>query len=344
MIRLGSLVRSVATTFMFFFSYPIILPILVISSMSSTTHQSDAFLTWVPTSMPCGIKIPSGSVVHTHNRCRYRPIEPPSSRQRHLFPFFSNPRNLPTDNNNNNNDDEWKSFLWKWTSSTEASSPPPLTAIAIERRRKELTLLQQLEFSNDEVIDALWELWSMERGAESQNVLLQAEQAMAVGNFTLAKSLLHSLIQQHGLHWAEPLNKLATLHYMTGNFPFSKRLCQMVLQIKPWHFGALSGIVLVSVAMNDVVAARFWADRRLPPLLPLETSGNRRSVWVQRAVQDAQESFRMAHRLRNSWDPEDDEDEEDQHQEVEDPDQQEDDKDQGTHIFIGKEEYEDSWQ
>jgi hypothetical protein len=96
------------------------------------------------------------------------------------------------------------------------------------------------------------------------------------------------------------MNKLATLYYMTGQHQKSKELCLLVLQVKPWHFGALSGIVLVCTAMKDVTGARFWADRRLPPMVPIHTSGDRRSQWVQRAVQDAKERLDRAV-VENAW-------------------------------------------
>jgi hypothetical protein len=176
-----------------------------------------------------------------------------------------------------------------------SQSPPPLTTILKQRRMQEIQLLYELEYSNDDAVESLWKLWSMERGQKYSILLLKAEQHMAIGEFELAQQLLHSLIQTHGIHWAEPVNKLATLYYMTGQYEKSKELCLLVLQVKPWHFGALSGIVLVCIAMNDVTGARFWADRRLPPIVPIDTSGgDRRSQWVQRAVQDAKESLDRA--------------------------------------------------
>jgi len=57
--------------------------------------------------------------------------------------------------------------------------------------------------------------------------------------------------------------------------------------VKPWHFGALSGIVLVCTALNDATGARLWAERRLPPLIPEHTSGDRRVKWITRALNDA---------------------------------------------------------
>jgi hypothetical protein len=181
----------------------------------------------------------------------------------------------------------------------ETLVPPPLTTVMKQRRMQEIQLLKELEYSDD-AIPSLWKLWSMEKGPPNAVLLLQAEQYMSTGEFELAQQLLQSLIQTHGIHWAEPMNKLATLYYMTGQHQKSKELCLLVLQVKPWHFGALSGIVLVCTAMKDVTGARFWADRRLPPMVPIHTSGDRRSQWVQRAVQDAKERLDRAV-VENAW-------------------------------------------
>ena len=43
-----------------------------------------------------------------------------------------------------------------------------------------------------------------------------------------------------------------------------------------------------------------WADRRLPPLLPENTSGDRRSGWVYSAVRDAETSLKKAEKVGRS--------------------------------------------
>eukprot|EP00558_Chaetoceros_sp_UNC1202_P004918 CAMPEP_0197246922 /NCGR_PEP_ID=MMETSP1429-20130617/23538_1 /TAXON_ID=49237 /ORGANISM="Chaetoceros sp., Strain UNC1202" /LENGTH=410 /DNA_ID=CAMNT_0042707699 /DNA_START=284 /DNA_END=1516 /DNA_ORIENTATION=+ len=177
------------------------------------------------------------------------------------------------------------------------ASPPPLTAILRERRLKEIQLLSTLTTSDD-AINELWALWIAERGAEAASHLLHAEELMSVESWGEAEELLLSLIDEHGIHWAEPVNRLATLYYMQGRVEESRALCEIVLDTKPWHFGALSGIVLVCTAMNDATGARMWATRRLPPLLlehgGMSVGGERRSTWTERAIDDATESLRKA--------------------------------------------------
>lgn len=57
------------------------------------------------------------------------------------------------------------------------------------------------------------------------------------------------------------------------------------------HFGAISGIVMVCASLEQVLEARHWAAHRLPPIPPEGTTNNRRSEWVKRAVDDAQNAL-----------------------------------------------------
>lgn len=166
-------------------------------------------------------------------------------------------------------------------------SPPPLTAILRERRLEEIQLLSTLAFS-DEATNQLWALWIGERGPESASNLLHAEGLMAVESWNEAELVLLSLIEEHGIHWAEPVNRLATLYYMGGRYDESKALCELVLDVKPWHFGALSGIVMVCTAQNDATGARFWSEKRLPPV------GDRRKKWTEEFTLEAHHSLEKA--------------------------------------------------
>jgi len=203
--------------------------------------------------------------------------------------------------------------------------PPPLTTILRERRINELEILTSLS-SSDQAITDLWSLWFSERGTEAATLLLRAEElsSRAVGasgnggsstssggsgaagsgeeDAQEAESLLWDLIEEHGVHWVEPVNRLATLMYMRGRLEESKALCEVVLSVKPWHIGALSGIVMVCISMNDVGCAREWAEKRFPPMLldggANDSSGDvicsRRRAWVTRACRDAKHQLDFA--------------------------------------------------
>lgn len=168
---------------------------------------------------------------------------------------------------------------------------PLLTAISKERRVAELQLLSRLHDS-DEAMDELWSLWFSERGPYAADELHDIEDLTAEGprGWGEAEERLRDLIGEHGVYFVEPVNRLATLLFLQGRLEESKELCATVLQVKPWHFGALSGIVMVCAGLGDPSSARQWAARRLPPIQPTGTN-KRRHEWVARAVNDATKSL-----------------------------------------------------
>ena len=170
---------------------------------------------------------------------------------------------------------------------------PPLTSIGRERRLVEIKLLEKLGES-DEPLDDLWAIWGSERGPPPAKELRRAEEmTMDEHQWAEAEQILRDLIVENGIHWVEPVNRLATLLFLQGRLEESKHLCEVILEEKPWHVGALSGIVMVCAGLNDVTSARFWAARRLPPIQ--ETGSNeRRTAWAERAVMDAQNALKHA--------------------------------------------------
>lgn len=175
--------------------------------------------------------------------------------------------------------------------SSSTITPPPFfySARAQESRRTEIELLRSLSDSDQSLSD-VWSHWFAERGPGPAHELLQAEELSNQGETEQAERVLRRLIQRNSIYWAEPINRLATLLYRQGRLEESRACCEIVLAVKPWHFGALSGIVLVCAGMKDYVNARIWADRRLPPMGEGDDdleSNERRTDWVNRAVECA---------------------------------------------------------
>ena len=89
---------------------------------------------------------------------------------------------------------------------------PPLTTIERQRRQAELNLLAQLEDADD-VMSDLWDLWFQERGPEAAARLVEVEKLTEEGpaGWEKAEQSLRGMIETHGVYWAEPVNRLATL-------------------------------------------------------------------------------------------------------------------------------------
>jgi len=159
--------------------------------------------------------------------------------------------------------------------------PRSLTSSSRKRLIAESKLIQSLKES-DSAVSVLWSFWFSECGMEDGKELVEAERQASLENFDIAEEMFIQLIKKHGDNFVEPMNRYATMLYMQGRLEESKEMCENVLSVKPWHFGALSGIVLVCAGLNDMVNAQIWSSRKLPPL----NSPEERNEWVDRAMQE----------------------------------------------------------
>ena len=190
-------------------------------------------------------------------------------------------------------------------------TPPPLSSIDRDRRLVEIQLLGYLT-EGDDVVSELWSHWYSERGSTAKARLEEIG-----GMFTDPKNWdkcekdLIELVDEYGIYFTEPINLLATLYFLQGKLELSYKLCEIVLTFKPYHIGALSGIVQVTLGLNDLTESRKWARKRLPkssldPVLgeggalddrrePVQQLNNpERIKWVEKAVTAAKAQLAKA--------------------------------------------------
>jgi hypothetical protein len=170
---------------------------------------------------------------------------------------------------------------------------PPLSTIERDVRTAEIRLLEQLAES-DSPVPQLWDLWYSQRGGEALGRLRQADKLMAdPTSWQDCEDSLRLLVKEYSIYFVEPINRLATLYYLQGKMEASYHLCRLIiLHLKPWHFGALAGIVQVCLALGNRDEARYWATKRLPtaaantgaPPFDGGATNPRRLSWVQEMV------------------------------------------------------------
>mmetsp|Transcript_23956 Transcript_23956/g.49619 ORF Transcript_23956/g.49619 Transcript_23956/m.49619 type:complete len:367 (-) Transcript_23956:68-1168(-) len=169
-----------------------------------------------------------------------------------------------------------------------------------------------LRTTQEEALDKLWALWYGERGPLNERKLrLYEERLMDVRVSSAWPEVLDhylGLVYEHcgvGVDesegvgekrrledvdfdqldlgkWIEPANRLATLLFLMGRLAESKAWCERILAEKPWHVGALSGIVVVCLKLNDEESAKTWAMKALPGVSP--QTRRLRSEWVKTNV------------------------------------------------------------
>ena len=132
------------------------------------------------------------------------------------------------------------------------------------------------QLREERAVGDIWDHWLGEEGASARREIDEAE-----GNVEALLELMDAFPD-----WTEPVNRLATHRFLEGleairdgaggarqDFEDSARLCLRVLRDKPWHFGALSGIVMVYAHIGNTEEANRWARQAMPP------PGPDRQLW-----------------------------------------------------------------
>ena len=100
----------------------------------------------------------------------------------------------------------------------------------------------------------LWECWFNEQGAAARRQIEKGTERMNQGDLEGALDIFAKLVKKYP-RWAEAHNKQATALYLLGNARLSYKVCQVVVELKPHHFGAWNGMALCAAQLEKWSAA-----------------------------------------------------------------------------------------
>lgn len=130
----------------------------------------------------------------------------------------------------------------------------------------------------------IWQIWGESGAADLDGLLAEGEAAMAAGNFKLALARFDAVIAARP-DFAEVWNRRATLHYLAGDYPASLADIEKVLELEPRHFGALSGLGLVNLALARDAAA-LDAFQRVLALYPANASARQNLEAIEQKLRE----------------------------------------------------------
>mmetsp|Transcript_55234 Transcript_55234/g.152036 ORF Transcript_55234/g.152036 Transcript_55234/m.152036 type:complete len:220 (+) Transcript_55234:75-734(+) len=171
------------------------------------------------------------------------------------------------------------------------------TLSSTKRRRdaleKELIKALKTPEKEAKAVAGLWDLWTHERGEAAHLQLREADQLMGTANpdmLVRAAAMVDEIMREHE-NWVEPINRMATILFLQGRYDESVEMCLKVLELKPWHFGALSGIVMCYSRLGNAEEMNKWANRALPPSGTFKKPGSDtvyepRKGWVNKMIQE----------------------------------------------------------
>lgn len=102
--------------------------------------------------------------------------------------------------------------------------------------------------------DSIWTLWMAHPDEQAQSYMFAGMHQMHDGQLHEALITFSRLIEMQP-KFAEAWNKRATVYYALHDYDASARDIAETLKLEPRHFGALSGLGLVNIALGRYQAA-----------------------------------------------------------------------------------------
>ncbi|MDP9138558.1 MAG: tetratricopeptide repeat protein [Pseudomonadota bacterium] len=146
---------------------------------------------------------------------------------------------------------------------SDSFAPPPAPLTNAERARQRGEVLDRLfgrlrsaksETEAKMVEQSIWQMWMRSGGATADLLLEQAVKSINARNYDRALDILDVVIDE-APKFAEAWNKRATVNYILGRLDRSLADIDVVLELEPRHFGALSGLGMIRRDRGDAKGA-----------------------------------------------------------------------------------------
>ena len=133
-------------------------------------------------------------------------------------------------------------------------------------------LRDESSFVRDFAERGLWLLWSRSGDSQIDVLMARAAEDMQAERYSEAIATLTQVVKSKP-DFAEGWNRRATVYFLAGEYRKSIADCDEVLKRNPGHFGALSGLGQIHLALQEPDKALAWFRRALevnPNMLGVE--------------------------------------------------------------------------
>jgi tetratricopeptide (TPR) repeat protein len=107
-----------------------------------------------------------------------------------------------------------------------------------------------LEGEAERLQGTIWQLWMRSENEDSNLLMRLGVNAMNGGDYPAALRAFDRMVEDDP-NFAEGWNKRATVRYLMGDFGGSVADIERTLALEPRHFGALSGLGMINMELND---------------------------------------------------------------------------------------------
>ena len=118
------------------------------------------------------------------------------------------------------------------------------------------------QFEIENLTQQIWKIWHEIDDPKITRAFETGVQMMNLGFHSRAIDYFDKVIFEMP-NFAEAWNKRATAHFMMGNFDLSMRDISKTLELEPRHFGALDGMGLIFIHLNQPEKAIDIYDKML---------------------------------------------------------------------------------
>lgn len=105
-----------------------------------------------------------------------------------------------------------------------------------------------------QLTNLIWAIWHQSNNEQVNELMRQGLAEMSQQNHRAAVDRFTTMIEIDP-EFAEGWNKRATVHYLLGDYRASVKDIDRTLELEPRHFGALSGLGLIMMALDNDEAA-----------------------------------------------------------------------------------------
>lgn len=112
------------------------------------------------------------------------------------------------------------------------------------------SLKQADEYQRELATAALWQRWFYQKGTMGNQRLQDAQTLIDQDQIDAAEALLSALVAELP-DFAEAWNRRAVLYFIQHRYLEAKADCQQVIELVPYHFGALHGLGLCHAALEE---------------------------------------------------------------------------------------------
>ena len=114
----------------------------------------------------------------------------------------------------------------------------------------EKLIIAENDIEINKITNQIWKIWNEIDDPKVTRLFETGVQMISLGFYKRSIDYFDKVIISKP-NFAEAWNKRATAHFMMGNFDLSMEDISQTLQLEPRHFGALDGMGLIFIHLNE---------------------------------------------------------------------------------------------